>query len=454
MKFFEKYLREKVSKAETPLNTLDLWRTIERKRKKRRRLLFFWWSFGAVVGLSGLGFAAYQWKENKNLAAPKTVERSAAFVTEKENNIDVKNKTNNSLSNSYMDKKQVETISSNVIFDKKKDEIQVKNLVEKTVKNSQINKISEVQKAVERENVATENQAIFIQKNKEENININEEKAAIIDNINQEKQVVLSKEKLENMELLPMLSLSLLEETADKKEVLSFVPLLKKPTTKYNNELLFAIGAGLVNRNVAKNPDVKQVGTVKGVVAWNGNVSFRHHFDNQYFIETGVQFNRIINTLSYNKTSKTTLFFPDSLKRIAINNTTNEPYIAKDTFKVFRTTQRQVFYYQYFTNINLLIGGGKTWTKNRFKYQLGANAALLIYQKNKGIYLNENAVSEKIETANQTNVSVMLYGQANYQLSRTNQFFAKISYWQYLKPLENDTKYGIPFLAMGYVKRF
>lgn len=203
-----------------------------------------------------------------------------------------------------------------------------------------------------------------------------------------------------------------------------------------------------------KNPDAKQIGDVKGFMAWNGNISFRHHFDNQFFVETGVQFNQMINTLSYEKTSQTTLFYPDSLKRIAINNATGQAYIAKDTFKVFRTINRKVFDYQRFTNVNLLFGGGKTWTKNRFKYQLGVNIAFLIYQKNKGIYLDENSISKNISAFQNNNFAWNIYSQLNYQMSKSNQIFAKIGYWQYLKPIENETKYGIPNLSFGYVRRF
>jgi outer membrane protease len=173
-----------------------------------------------------------------------------------------------------------------------------------------------------------------------------------------------------------------------------------------------------------------------------------------HYISLGLQANQFVNLLTYDNTKKELILQSDSLKRLAFNVTTGQVYIANDTLRITKEIQRQVLQYQQFSNLNVTFGAGKIWSKNRFRYQIGADFGLSILQKQEANYLDENLILQPFSTKRKVQSNIQIYTQIGYQCNRNTHIFTQIAYNQSFTSLDGLAKYNTMFLKLGIGRRF
>lgn len=478
MKYFEKYLREKTVNAETPLNTLDLWQAIEQKRKKRRRALFFYWTFGAVMGIALLGSAAFYWQKSnsnpnsitfytdknqvKNTSQKKvTVQTERNRETVAEANIEtsvnttINDESKATVTNETSLSQAQKTVKSNA-FAKKSSVAKVLNSnqleFEKQTKNSAPALLVTNEISAKKENIYTENTINIMPNEDEKTIE------SIIKNTAQSKTQITENQifNIEKIDYLPFLTAKeIVFETMKNNAPERIDFKLKQPVKKLNREISLAFGAGFANRNVLKTSDAgKNIGDINNVIVWASDLKYNHFLKKNHYVSLGLQANQFVNLLTYDNTKKELFLKPDSLKRLAFNKTTGQVYIANDTLRITKEIDRQVLQYQHFSNFNITVGIGKIWSKNRFRYQLGADVGLCILQKQKANYLDNNLVLQPFTLSQKVQSNVQIYTQIAYQCNRNTSIFTQIAYNQSFASLDGLAKYNTVFLKLGIGRRF
>ncbi len=144
---------------------------------------------------------------------------------------------------------------------------------------------------------------------------------------------------------------------------------------------------------------------------------------------------------------------PDTLKKLAYNQVTGQVYITNDTLKITTETQRKVLQYQYFTNLNLTFGVGKTWNKNSFRYQVGADFGLSLLQKQKANYLDNNLSLQPLAAVRKIQSNVQIHVQAAYQYNMSTSIFGRMTYFQSLSSLDGIANYNALLLNFGVSKK-
>ncbi len=478
MKYFEKYLRKKVINAETPLNTLDLWQAIEQKRKKRRRALFFYWTFGAVMGIALLGLGVMSWQKSnvssdnitfytdknqvqnasqKQVTAQTEMNRETIAKATVATSVStaINNESNTTITNEAPLNQAQKAVKSDA-FAKKSSVAKVLNSnqseLEKQAKNSTPTFLVTNEISAKKENIYTEN-AINILPNKDEKTIEN-----ITKNTVQPKTQTTDNQifNIEKIDFLPFLTAKeIVFETVKNNAPERVAVQLKQPVKKLNHEISLAFGAGFANRNALKTSDTdKNIGDINNVIVWASDLKYNHFLKKNHYISLGLQANQFVNLLTYNNTKKEVILEPDSLKRLAFNKTTGKVYIASDTLRITKEIDRQVLQYQYFSNLNLTFGIGKIWSKNRFRYQLGADFGLCILQKQKANYLDKNLTLQPFLTSQKVQSNVQIYTQIAYQFNRNTSIFSQIAYNQSFASLDGLAKYNTLFLKLGIGRRF
>jgi hypothetical protein len=230
---------------------------------------------------------------------------------------------------------------------------------------------------------------------------------------------------------------------------------LKQPVKNLGHEISVAFGAGLASRNTLKTSDTdKNVGNISNVIVWASDLKYNHFLKKNHYISLGLQANQFVNLLTYDNTKKELILQSDSLKRLAFNVTTGQVYIANDTLRITKEIQRQVLQYQQFSNLNVTFGAGKIWSKNRFRYQIGADFGLSILQKQEANYLDENLILQPFSTKRKVQSNIQIYTQIGYQCNRNTHIFTQIAYNQSFTSLDGLAKYNTMFLKLGIGRRF
>ncbi len=478
MKYFEKYLRKKVINAETPLNTLDLWQAIEQKRKKRRRALFFYWTFGVVMGITLLGLGVMSWQKS-NVSSD-----NITFYTDKNQMQNASQKqvtAQTEINREIVAKSDIRTsVNTTSNFEATTTVTSPKgsNQAQKAVKSNTFTRNSDVRKGQNSNQSEFESQAkniasayLIANEIKAENANVNIENAInILPNENEKTIENITKNTgqiktqktdnqifaIEKIDFLPFLTAKeIVFETVKNNAPEKVAFQLKQPAKKLNHEISLAFGAGLANRNAVKTSDTdKNIGDIKNVMVWASDLKYNHFLKKNHYVSLGLQANQFVNLLTYDNTKKELILQPDSLKRLAFNPTTGKVYIASDTLRITKEIGRQVLQYQYFSNLNLTFGIGKIWSKNRFRYQLGADFGLCILQKQNANYLDKNLVLQPFTASRKVQSNVQIYTQVAYQCNRNTSVFSQIAYTQSFASLDGLAKYNTLFLKFGIGRRF
>ena len=445
MNKFEIYIREKLLRQETALDTEDLWAAIEQKRRRRRLLL--WLQFGVGLSLPMLCIGAFfHFKSTDNQGfnvndAEQTTATTIQVAADK--------------NTSVLGIKQEANLTQNIEATR---DVKTKfDVINQDKKAFVFNKYSkdEKQKAFENKSFVNElninNKAQY-----HDNQGVANESNTPIEQLSMlEKPAQPELEtKMDTQKIVQLLSpltntfdIQLLPVLGNKDISFKKISIIPKATKHY--ELFFVIGGGVPNRAI--NPQKKEIfGTTKAIEYWSASVSAQRTLKHHFFVTAGFQANRIINRLDWQGALVSNIKYPDSLRFIALNPQ-GLAYIAKGDYDIIRTTQRNVRQYQYLDNYNLSLGVGKEWNKKSFRLQLGADLLLGI-NKVKGTVLNQQGTLQDIGYQRFI-ASSNMYAQCNIPFRNLNMLWVRANYWQSLTYLDN-AKYNSLSFQLGCSKQF